>query len=45
MAACQPADLPAEHAFPVWMELQGKVKGRKFLDLIGKLFAFAEVFL
>jgi hypothetical protein len=40
-----PQIAPAEHAFPVWMELQGKVKGRKFLDLIGKLFAFAEVFL
>lgn len=40
-----PQTAPVEHSFPIWKELQGAANGRKFLDLVGKLFVFAEVFL
>ena len=40
-----PQTAPVEHTFEIWETLTGTVTGRKFLDMVGKLFASAEEFL
>jgi hypothetical protein len=40
-----PHTAPAEHNFAIWQELQETAEGRQFLNLTGRLFAAAEVFL
>jgi hypothetical protein len=40
-----PHTAPAEHTFAIWQELQETVAGRRFLDLVDRLFAAAAAFL
>jgi hypothetical protein len=40
-----PVEAPAEHTFDIWQDLQETAEGRQFLELLGSLFAKAEMFL
>jgi hypothetical protein len=40
-----PQVAPAEHTFRIWQDLQETVAGRRFLNVVGRLFAAAEAFL